>query len=92
MQAPGASYQVIRTVTFFEVPRAVYRRSRGVFAKLLKTAVSFVVSVRPPALKSSSPAGWLLVKFFVGVITKIFVKTFVCLKSDKNSRHFTLTL
>jgi hypothetical protein len=89
MQVPGASYQVIRTVTLFEVPFAVYPRSRGVFAKLLKATVSFVVSVRPPALNSSSPAGWILVKFFVGVVTKTFVNFHVCLKSDENSRHFT---
>ena len=79
MQVPGTSYQVIRTVTFFEVPLAVYRRSRGVFAKWRKATVSFVVAVRPSALNSSSPAGWILVKLFVGVVTKIFVKFHVCL-------------
>jgi hypothetical protein len=86
---PGTSYQVIRTVTFFEVPLDVYRRSGGEFAKLRKTTVSFVVSVRPPALKSSSPAGWILVNFFVAFVAKIFVKFHVCLKSVTNSRHFT---
>jgi hypothetical protein len=62
----------------------------GVFAKLQKAIISFVVSVCPSAWNNSVPIRLIFHKILCfSIIRKYFEKIQVLLKSDKNNERIT---
>jgi len=54
----------------------------GAFAKMRKTAISFIVSVCPSKWNNSTPSGRIFVKFYISVFfSKIYRKIQLSLKS-----------
>ena len=62
----------------------------GVFAKLRKATLSFVMSVRPSAWNNSAPTERIFMKFYILIFfRKSVFKVQVTIKSDKNNGSFT---
>ena len=62
----------------------------GAFTKLLKAAISFVMSVRPSTWNNWASNGRIFMKFDISVFYEnLSRKIQVSLKSDKNKGYFT---